>query len=185
MSGAKARVSGAKVRVSGVEVRVSGAKARVSGARARRRAGNGALDFGLLDGFVGFQLHKARNRAATALHHMIAPELLPGHFPILYLIDHNPGCSQSAVARAVGLDRSSLVPILTRFERRGWITRDASTQDGRAYALALTGAGRKKLDKVFKQVSTLEKRIANGLGDGGQRQMLRLLHRFQAAFDGE
>lgn len=171
--------------MSGVEVRVSGAKARVSGARARRRAGNGALDFGLLDGFVGFQLHKARNRAATALHHMIAPELLPGHFPILYLIARNPGCSQSAVARAVGLDRSSLVPILTRFERRGWITREPSTEDGRAYALALTGAGRKKLDKVFKQVSTLEKRISNGLGDGGQRQMLRLLHRFQAAFDAE
>ena len=145
---------------------------------------NGALDFGVLDSFVGFQLHKARNQAATALHHMIAPELLPGHFPILYLIARNPGCSQSAVARAVGLDRSSLVPILTRFERKGWITRHAAADDKRAYALQLTGDGRKKLERAFALVSSLEDRISSSLGGPGQKEMLRLLHRFQAAFDG-
>lgn len=143
---------------------------------------NGDLDFGVLDAFVGFQLHKARNVAATALHRMIAPDILPGHFPILYLIAHNPGQTQSAIAKAVGLDRSTLVPILNRFERDGWIKRAVSSGDKRAHALTLTEAGKAKLDELYDKVASLETRISAGLGSQGQKEMLRLLHLFRSAF---
>jgi DNA-binding MarR family transcriptional regulator len=149
------------------------------------RKGNGALDFGVLDTFVGFQLHKARNVAATELRHELAAGLLPGYFPILYLIDRNPGRTQSAIAHAVGLDRSSLVPILNRFERRGWLARTVAAGDRRAHALELTESGRAVLAGLAATVSTLEARISGALGADGQPEMLRLLHRFQAAFDGD
>lgn len=146
---------------------------------------NGALDFGALDAFVGFQLHKARNVAATELRHELAAGLLPGYFPILYLIGRNPGRTQSAIAHAVGLDRSSLVPILNRFERNGWLARSVAAGDKRAHALTLTKSGKAKLAELFAKVSTLEDRISTALGAKGQPEMLRLLHRFQAAFEGE
>jgi len=143
----------------------------------------GAIDFGVLDDFVGFQLHRARNVAATILHHLIAPEVLPGHFPILYLIARNPGRTQSAIAKAVGLDRSSLVPILNRFESQGWVKRLPSEGDKRAHALTLTAAGEIKLDDLYRTVSGLEERISGELGGDGHQTMLDLLHRIQRALD--
>ncbi len=146
---------------------------------------NGALDFGALDAFVGFQLHRARNVAATELRRDIAPGAAPGDFPILHLIDRNPGSTQSAIALAVGLDRSSLVPILNRFERAGWLARGMAPGDRRAHALTLTAPGRAKLAELFATISTLESRISAALGAAGQPEMLRLLHLIQAAFEAE
>ncbi len=140
------------------------------------------IDFGDLDHFVGFQLHKARNMAASELAAMIAPESLPGHFPILYLIGRNPGSTQSAIAAAVGLDRSSLVPILNRFEQSGWVRRVPAAVDRRAHALSLTAAGEEKLKQLQDTVMSLEARISDKLGEPGQRAMLDLLHRLQRAF---
>lgn len=156
--------------------------------RAPTLAGNGqdrsgAIDFGDLDDFVGFQLHRARNVAASVLHRLIAPEFVPGHFPILYLIAQNPDRTQSAIAKAVGLDRSSLVPILNRFEKNGWVQRIPSRGDKRAHALRLTRAGERKLRDLRDQVLSMEDRISDALGDDGQKAMLDYLRRIQDAFD--
>ena len=142
------------------------------------------VDFGALDRFVGFQLHKARNLAAEKIAELIRPESAAGDFPILYLIGRNAGSTQSAIAAAVGLDRSSLVPILRRFEKSGWVRRAPAPDDGRAHALSLTAAGEAKLADLQATVQSLEDRISASLGDPGQRDMLDLLHRLQRAFGG-
>jgi len=144
---------------------------------------NGAIDFGDLDDFVGFQLHRARNVAAAELNKLIAPEFVPGHFPILYLIAQNPDRTQSAIAKAVGLDRSSLVPILNRFEKNGWVQRIPSQGDKRAHALRLTRAGERKMRDLHDKVMSMEDRISDALGDDGQKAMLDHLRRIQDAFD--
>jgi DNA-binding MarR family transcriptional regulator len=156
---------------------------RAAAGRANGEDRTRAVDFGDLDDFVGFQLHRARNVAATVLHHMIAPEFVPGHFPILYLIGRNPGRTQSAIAKAVGLDRSSLVPILNRFEKSGWVRRIPSEGDRRAHALRLTRAGERKVKELYDKVNSIEERISAELGDDGQRSMLALLHRIQDLLD--
>lgn len=143
----------------------------------------GAIDFGDLDEFVGFQLHRARNVAASVLHKLIAPEFVPGHFPILYLIAQNPDRTQSAIAKAVGLDRSSLVPILNRFEKNGWVQRIPSQGDKRAHALRLTKAGERKLQELREKVLQQEDRISDALGDDGQKVMLDYLRRIQDEYD--
>jgi len=145
---------------------------------------NRPLDFGVLDEFVGFQLHKARNFLATELFRMIAPGALPGDFPILYLIGHNPGRTQTAIARGVGLDRSSLVPILNRLEREGWVDRSVSPQDKRAHSLVLTEAGQTKLDELQAAVTSLEDRMSDAIGGDGQKDMLRFLRLFQSVVGG-
>ena len=45
--------------------------------------------------------------------------LTPGEFGLLVLVDRNAGLSQMALARALGIDRSTLVPILDRLQARG------------------------------------------------------------------
>jgi len=144
---------------------------------------HGAIDFGDLDDFVGFQLHRARNVAAQVLHKLIAPESVPGHFPILYLIAQNPGRTQSAIAKAVGLDRSSLVPILNRFEKHGWVQRVPSEGDKRAHALRLTRAGERKMRDLREKVLSQEDLISDALGEDGQKAMLDYLRRIQDVYD--
>jgi DNA-binding MarR family transcriptional regulator len=154
------------------------------GARPARggKAPGKEIDFGELDDFVGFQLHKMRNIQVVSLAEIIAPESAPGHFPILYLIGRNPGSTQSAIAAAVGLDRSSLVPILNRFEASGWLLRVPAKTDRRAHALSLTAAGKSKLKELKEIVVSLETRISDELGDAGHRSIVDQLHRLQRAF---
>jgi DNA-binding MarR family transcriptional regulator len=144
---------------------------------------NRPIEFGILDEFVGFQLHKVRNFLASELYRTIAPGALPGDFPILYLIARNPGRTQTAIARAVGLDRSSLVPILNRLEREGWVNRSVSHEDKRAHSLVLTGAGQTKLDELQAAVTSLEDRMSASIGGDGQKEMLRLLRLFQSVVE--
>ncbi len=152
--------------------------------KPRNRPGNRPIEFGILDEFVGFQLHKVRNFLASELYRMIAPGALPGDFPILYLIARNPGRTQTAIARAVGLDRSSLVPILNRHEREGWVNRSVSAEDKRAHSLVLTEAGQAKLDGLQAAVTSLEDRMSACIGGDGQKEILRLLRLFQSVVEG-
>lgn len=152
--------------------------------KPRNRLGNRPIEFGILDEFVGFQLHKVRNFLASELYRMIAPGALPGDFPILYLIARNPGRTQTAIARAVGLDRSSLVPILNRHEREGWVNRSVSAEDKRAHSLVLTEAGQAKLDGLQAAVTSLEDRMSACIGGDGQKEILRLLRLFQSVVEG-
>ncbi|MHA1536857.1 MAG: MarR family winged helix-turn-helix transcriptional regulator [Alphaproteobacteria bacterium] len=145
---------------------------------------NRPIDFGILDEFVGFQLHKVRNFLASELYRMIAPGALPGDFPILYLIARNPGRTQTAIARAVGLNRSSLVPILNRLEREGWVNRSVSPEDKRAHSLVLTEAGQVKLDELRAAVASLEERMSARIGGDGQKEMRRLLRLYQSVVEG-
>ncbi|MCZ6863624.1 MAG: MarR family transcriptional regulator [Alphaproteobacteria bacterium] len=145
---------------------------------------NRPIEFGILDEFVGFQLHKVRNFLASELYRMIAPDALPGDFPILYLIARNPGRTQTAISRAVGLDRSSLVPILNRLEREGWVNRSVSAEDKRAHSLVLTESGLTKLDELQAAVTSLEDRMSARIGGDGQMEMLKLLRLIQSVAEG-
>ena len=66
--------------------------------------------------------------------------LTPGEFGLLVLVERNAGLSQMALARALGIDRSTLVPILDRLQARGLLVRHRLA-DRRPYACAGADAG--------------------------------------------
>ena len=75
---------------------------------------------------------------------------------MLVLVDRNEGLSQMALARALGIDRSTLVPILDRRQARDLLVRRPSPTDGRTHALALTSAGAKALARFGRLVRAHE-----------------------------
>jgi DNA-binding MarR family transcriptional regulator len=93
------------------------------------------------------------------------------------LVDRNAGLSQMALARALGIDRSTLVPILNRLQGRGLLVRRDSPTDGRTHALGLTPVGVKALAKFAKLVAAHEKRIAAGLSTAETRKLIELLEK--------
>jgi len=86
-----------------------------------------------------------------------------------------------ALARALGIDRSTLVPILNRLQARGFLVRRASPTDGRTHALGLTPNGEKALSRFARLVRAHEKRIASRLSAAETRALIELLEKVRAS----
>jgi DNA-binding MarR family transcriptional regulator len=136
------------------------------------------IDRGSLPGLLGFQLRLAqiavfRDFART----MGALDITPGLYSVLVLIDCNPGLKQTELARAVQLDRSTIVPIIDSLERRGLVRRRAVAHDRRSNALELTVAGTALLKQLKRRVAAHEKRLARDLDPAERAALAGLLQR--------
>jgi len=136
------------------------------------------LDRGILTGLVGFHLRQAqiavfRDFTAT----MGAFDITPGLFAVLVLIESNPGLKQTELARAVHLDRSTVVSVVDSLERRGLVTRRTVAHDRRSNALELTPAGAALLRTLKRRVAAHEKRLVRDLSARERATLTALLQR--------
>lgn len=142
------------------------------------------LDRGLLPSLLGYALRRTQSAVFADFAGTFAKAgeaLTPGEFGLMVLVERNAGMSQMALARALGIDRSTLVPILNRLQSRGFLLRNASPTDGRTHALALTPAGEKALARFARLVRLHEKRIASGLSAPETRMLIELLDKVRRA----
>lgn len=136
------------------------------------------LDLGLLNRLVGFHLREAQIAVFRDFAASLGPlDVSPVIFAVLALIDGNPGAKQTELARAVRLDRSSMVSVLDNLERRELVVRQAVANDRRSNALQLTAAGTELLRKARRLVASHEKRLARGLSVAERAQLVALLGR--------
>ena len=131
-----------------------------------------------LDGVVGFHMRKAILRAQGTFATAAGKKLMTGQYSVMAIINENPGHTQSAIAEAAGLDRSSLVPILNKFENEGLILREPVKGDKRAYAVRLTKKGERELDELDSKVREIEAKVITGLGEKDHLKLIDLLKRF-------
>ena len=137
-------------------------------------------ELGNLVDMLGVELRIAQILADRVFARVNNPKMSPGHFTVLSLIHLNPGINQSALARSMYLDRSTMVPILDQFEKKGWLQRRARAEDRRAYALFLTPAGEKILDRAEQHVAALEEQISRQMGPRKRDKLLGLIKELQA-----
>lgn len=142
-----------------------------------------SLDRGLLPSLLGYMLRRTQSAVFgdfAATFARAGEALTPGEFGLLVLVERNAGLSQMALARALGIDRSTLVPILDRLQARGFLVRQRSPTDARTHALALTPAGDKALTRFARLVRAHERRIASGLSPVETRTLIELLEKVHA-----
>ncbi|MGQ0662365.1 MAG: MarR family winged helix-turn-helix transcriptional regulator [Pseudomonadota bacterium] len=146
-----------------------------------RQAGPRRLDFDLLPGLLGYTLRRAQVRVfqdfAAAMRGL---DVTPGQFGALVLIAANRGLSQTELGRALGIDRSSVVPLVDRLQRHGLVRRGPCARDRRAHALELSEAGRALLDRLGVRVQAHERRILARLLPAERRALMALLARVAA-----
>jgi len=141
-------------------------------------------DRGVLPSLLGYVLRRAQSAVFADFAGTFAragETLTPGEFGLLVLVERNAGLSQMALARAIGIDRSTLVPILNRLQTRGLLVRRESPTDGRTHALALTPAGAKALARFVRLVKAHEQRIASGLSATETRTLIVLLEKVRTS----
>ena len=145
--------------------------------RSSDASGNG-INHGLLTGLVGFHLRQAQIAVFRDFVESMRPlDMTPGLFAVLVLVEANPDLTQSDLARAVHLDRSTMVSVLDNLERRGLVARHAAAHDRRSNALRLTTTGGALLRRLKQRVARHEKRLARGLDEHERATLVALLGR--------
>jgi DNA-binding MarR family transcriptional regulator len=137
------------------------------------------LRLGILDGLLGYHLRRAQLAAFQSFAEtMDRFGISPGQFGVLALVDANPGLNQTALGRALGIERSSVVAVLDRLEKRRLLRR--AKHDRRSHALYLTPEGKELLGTVRPLLEAHERRIAADLSRDETRTLIALLRRVGA-----
>lgn len=134
------------------------------------------LQLGRLRDLICFQLR----RAQLSVFQRFMAELgshgvTPGRFGLLTVISENPGSSQTALAEALSVDRSTMVAMIDKLEVLGWVERARSELDRRSHAILLTEAGKKILQDSWHQITALEDEICAQLSGADRKHLIRLL----------
>ena len=137
-----------------------------------------SLKPGLLAGLLGYRLRVAQQAVFRDFAREI-PEASPGRAGILLLIDANPGVTQSRLAQAVGIDRSTLVGVLHALQARNLVERRRG-QDRRTNGLWLTRAGRTLVASLKQRIRVHERRVASSLTPAERARLLHLLEKLAA-----
>ncbi len=142
----------------------------------RRHAKDEPLDLGMLPGLLGYQLRRAQ---VAVFQHFAATVgqagVTPGWFGLMVIVANNEGLSQTRLARALGIDGSTMVAMIDRLEENGWIRRQRSAVDRRSHALYLTDAGTDFLVRLTPLVEAHEAELAQDLSADDKQSLLSLL----------
>ena len=125
---------------------------------------------------MGYHLRRAQIRFFNDFENsMGGVQITPGQFGVITLIAANPGLTQSALARAVGIERSTMVAVIDVLESRSLVERRPSPVDRRSYALVLSAGGSDMLEQLKPMVLEHEKRVTANLDSEERSQLLRIL----------
>src|SRR2546426_3616111 len=130
---------------------------------------------GLLPGLLGYRLRLAQQALFRDFAARVG-ELSPGRVGILLLLEANPGVTQSRLAEAVGLDRSTMVGVLHTLQDRGLVERRRG-EDRRTNGLWLTAQGRGLVGGLKRRIQLHERRVAARLSPAERAQLIGLLEK--------
>ncbi len=140
------------------------------------------LDLGFLPELLGYQLRRAQ---VTVFQHFAGAlgdwNVTPGQLGLLVLVARNPGISQTALARAVGVERSTLGEAIDPLRKRRLLRREPAPKDRRSYALHLSVNGEKFLDDFVPHLLRHEDEVAGNLSPEERKTLIALLRRLAEA----
>jgi len=126
-------------------------------------------------GQLFFRLWRASHtRTAAALESL---GLTTALFAVLNVLGARESAMQRELSAAMGIDPSTIVALVDDLEAKGLATRERHPKDRRAWAVAITPAGRKTLERARRAAQRVEDEVLGGLSEAERRRLLTLLHR--------
>ncbi|MER5511942.1 MarR family transcriptional regulator [Streptomyces sp. NPDC002766] len=133
-------------------------------------------DFGLVDALAQLSFLVQSALAEIAGHHdlsVVQTRMLG------ILRDREPTMNQ--LGRHLGLDKSSITGLVDRAQRRGLVTRTASTVDRRSFQVSITDTGRQLVEQVAAQFAEQIERSVAPLPETDRRLLSRMATRIVTA----
>ncbi|WP_412764602.1 MarR family winged helix-turn-helix transcriptional regulator [Pseudomonas sp. NGC7] len=138
----------------------------------------GGHDLDLTADSLGYCLKRAQVRAYEVLASYVDQESIsPARMTALSMIAVHSGVSQSALGKALGINRASVVKVIDALESKNLVERRATEGDRRSYSLALTASGLSELRSLQEKVRQYEQAIATNLSADERRQLMDLLEK--------
>ena len=137
---------------------------------------------GCMDDELGFHLRRAQ---VAAFRHFaqtvtVAEGITPGLYGMLQVIANTAALTQSALAEAMDVDRSSIVKVVNQLVDKGLITRDPVPHDKRSYNLRMTAGGVQALARMEDAVKRQDRAFSAGLSEAERAILINLLKRLYA-----
>jgi len=143
---------------------------------------NRKTNIGPLNDLMTYHLRRAQvssfNNFSGAMNEI---QVTPGQFGVLTLIASNEGMSQSAVARSLGVERSTMVAVIDGLENRGLVIRKPSPTDRRSNALVLSDEGQRIYKRGLELARESDGVTTAGLNDEETVQLITLLRKLNSA----
>jgi DNA-binding MarR family transcriptional regulator len=122
----------------------------------------------------------ARRTVAAEQPVLAAHGLSMWGYIVLTALDRSPIRTQSALAHAIGADKTRIIPTLDELQQHGYIERIPDPDDRRARLLAITESGRRIKDAVQVDIQRGEERWLGQLSADESEVFLRVLNQLSA-----
>ncbi len=135
-------------------------------------------DIGAIDEIVGFHIrlaHGAVYRHFTET--FVDLDLTQKQVSVLWLVDDHPEIAQADIGRRLQIDRATVMAIVNRLQKRGFIERGASKSDKRRQTLHLTPAGHEALIGARACILAHEQWLKSRFTAAEVRTLVKLLKR--------
>jgi DNA-binding MarR family transcriptional regulator len=135
-----------------------------------------------LDGLPGHHIRRLQQIAVALFLQEAGPDgVTPVQYAVLQTVANQPEIDQRSLARAVGLDTSTIAGVVDRLEARGLLQRRLSPEDRRLRLLRLQPAGVALLAEVLPGMRRAQERILAPLSRAERQEFMRLLRLLVAA----
>jgi DNA-binding MarR family transcriptional regulator len=134
-----------------------------------------------LERYVGYLLRRAYVRAEQAASIAVPPPYAMRHLSVLTLLDERGPTSQQNISALTRVNRTIVVALIDTLEDDGLVRRERDETDRRSYALVLTDAGRRTLQRYAANIEQAEQLLMANLGAAQQARLIELLRPVVAA----
>jgi DNA-binding MarR family transcriptional regulator len=121
-----------------------------------------------------------RTLTAAELPVLRAHDLSMWAYAVLLALADEPVRGQSALAQAIGADKTRIIGVLDDLQERGLIERRPDPRDRRAHLLALTPEGRRLRDSAQSGIRHQEDRLLSRIPHEDRAAFLRVLRALSA-----
>lgn len=116
-----------------------------------------------LEALLGYQIEMAHLTMVTDARETLAPfAVTPAKLTAMLLIRANPGCDQTALGRALRINRSSAMKLINYLAERDLVERRPG-RDLRTNALHLSAEGEARLTEMVTRLQESDRRMSAGL----------------------
>jgi len=134
-----------------------------------------------LDGLLGYQLQRSHLLVTDdARRVLLAHGLTPAKLTALLLIRANPGCDQTALGRALSVNRSSAMKLVNFLVERELVERRPG-RDLRTNALHLRPGAEDRIGDMVKALTESDARMSGRLTPAERTQLFNLLRKLGSA----
>jgi DNA-binding MarR family transcriptional regulator len=134
-----------------------------------------------LESLLGYQMQRAFLIMTDNARGVLEPHgLTPAKLTALMLVRANPGCDQTALGRALSINRSSAMKLVNGLAARGLIERRAG-RNLRTNALHLLPKGEAQVTEMLSLLSESDQRMSARLSDAERKTLFGLLRKIGPA----